>query len=95
MRIIKILIILIIMLVGGVFAVLNAQPVDFNFYFGSYPIALALLLSVALGAGILIGVLSALGMLLNLKREVATLKHRERLAREEVKNLRELPLHDQ
>jgi len=95
MHIIKILFILIIMLLGAVFAVLNAEPVMFNFYFGSRPLPLALLLSLALGAGVVIGILSAIGLVLSLKRENANLRQRERLAHEEVRNLRNLPLQEQ
>ena len=92
MRIIKLLFIFIIMLLGAVFAVLNAEPVVFNYYFGSREMPLSLIITVALGAGIAIGMLSGLGVLLGLKQEIGNLKQRARLAQEEVKNLRNIPL---
>lgn len=94
MRIVKILFIFIIMLLGAIFAILNAQPVVFNYYFGSRELPLSLIVTFALGAGILIGILTAIGLLLGLKRENANLKQRTRLADEEVKNLRNIPLQD-
>ncbi|MEN8177463.1 MAG: LapA family protein [Pseudomonadota bacterium] len=94
MRIIKILFILIIMMLGAVFAVLNAEPVIFNYYFDSRPLALSLVITIALGAGVVIGILSGIGMVLGLKRENASLRQRERLANEELRNLRNLPLQD-
>lgn len=94
MRILKLLLILIIMMLGAVFAVLNAEPVAFNYYFGSRELPLSLIITAALGAGVLIGVLSGIGMLFGLKRENVSLKQHARLASEEVKNLRNMPLQD-
>jgi putative membrane protein len=94
MRIIKLFLVFIIMLLGAVFAVLNAEPVVFNYYFGSRELPLSLIMTVALGAGIVIGLLSGVGLLLGLKHEIANLKQRARLAQEEVKNLRNIPLQD-
>ena len=95
MRIIKIFFILIIMMLGAIFAVLNAELVSFNYYFGSRELPLSLIITAALGAGVLLGILAGIGMLLGLKRENASLKQHARLANEEVKNLRNIPLKDQ
>ena len=94
MHIIKLFFIITIMMLGAVFAVLNAEPVLFNYYFGSRELPLSLIITAALGAGVLIGILSGIGMVLGLKRENASLKQRARLANEEVKNLRSIPLQD-
>lgn len=95
MRILKIFLILIVMLLGGIFAMLNAEPVNFNYYFGSLPLPLSLLITLALAVGVIVGILASIGMVLGLKRKNATLKQRERLANLELRNLRNLPLQDQ
>ena len=82
------------MMLGAIFAVLNAEPVLFNYYFGSRELPLSLILTAALGAGVVIGILSGIGILVGLKRENVSLKQRARLASEEVRNLRNIPLQD-
>ena len=94
MRIIKLALILIIMLLGVVFTVLNADPVQFNYYFGSREIPLSLVTTGALGIGALLGVLSCMGVMFGLKRENLSLKRQSQMANQEVKNLRALPLKD-
>lgn len=94
MRIIKLLFILIIMMLGAVFAVLNSDSVLFNYYFDSRELPLSLIITVALAVGVVIGILSAIGMVVALKRENASLKRSSKLVSEEVKNLRAIPLKD-
>jgi putative membrane protein len=94
MRIIKLALILIIMLLGVVFTVLNADPVQFNYYFGSREIPLSLVMTAALGVGALLGVLSCMGVMFGLKRENLSLKRQSQMANQEVMNLRALPLKD-
>lgn len=94
MRIIKLFLIMLIMLVGAVFAVLNAEPVEFNYYFGSRALPLSLVMIAALGAGALLGMLSSMGLMFALKRENLSLRRKSQLASQEVNNLRALPLKD-
>ncbi|MEN8168411.1 MAG: LapA family protein [Pseudomonadota bacterium] len=94
MRIVKLLFILIIMMLGAVFAVHNSDPVLFNYYFDSRELPLSLIITVALGVGVVIGILSAIGLVVALKRENAALKRRSKLVSEEVNNLRTIPLKD-
>ena len=94
MRIFKLAFILIVMILGASFAVLNADPVLFNYYLGSRDLPLSLILIAALGAGVLIGVVATIGMVLEVKRENLSLKRRSRLINEEVQNLRSIPLKD-
>ena len=95
MRILKLLIIIIIMMLGAVFAVLNAEPVRFNFYFDSIELPLSLIVTAALGFGVVLGIVSGFGLVIGLKRQNVTLKRRSRLVNEEIKNLRNLPLKEE
>jgi len=94
MRIVKLFIFMLIVLLGAIFAVLNAEPVQFNYYFGSRSLPLSLIMTGALGIGILLGILSSMGLMFALKRENLSLKRKSRLANLEVNNLRALPLKD-
>lgn len=77
------------------FAVLNAGPVPLNFYFGTRHVPLALALVLALAIGAVLGVLASAGMLLKSKREVFRLRRTARQAEAELENLRTLPIkHD-
>ena len=95
MRILKLFFLLVIMLLGAIFAVLNAEPVLFNYYFGSRELPLSLIITIALGVGVLFGILSGIGLVFGLKRENVSLRHRSRLVNKEVNNLRTIPLKDQ
>ncbi|EGV50467.1 LapA family protein [Candidatus Endoriftia persephonae] len=94
MRIIKLLLFLLLMILAAAFAALNADPVLLNFYFGAREFPLSLVMVGALGIGMLLGILSGMGVILGVKRENAQLRRREREAIAEVKNLRSLPLQD-
>ncbi|MET0003700.1 MAG: LapA family protein [Candidatus Thiodiazotropha sp.] len=95
MRFIKLFIVILIMMLGAVFTVLNADPVEINYYFGHRDFPLSLILTIALGLGVILGVLAGMGRVLGLKREIHSLKRRSQMVSEEVKNLRALPLKEQ
>ena len=76
------------------FAALNAAPVTVNYYVGSLDVPLSLLLVSALAVGALLGTLVGLGRVVRLRREMARLRREARVAEEEVRNLRALPLQD-
>jgi lipopolysaccharide assembly protein A len=92
MRLIKLLIILVLIIIGTVFAVHNGDTVTLNFYFGSQDMPLSLLLIGTLITGALIGMFSAVGSILRLKRENSVLRHKTKVVSEEVENLRAIPL---
>ena len=60
-----------IALLGVIFAILNAETVQINYYFGSKqaPLSLAIILSMLLGA--ILGLFASLGLILKSKREVS------------------------
>lgn len=95
MRFIKFIVVILIMMVGAVFAVLNADSVEINYYFGSRELPLSLILTITLGLGLVLGILAGMGRVLGLKREINALRKRSQMVNEEVNNLRALPLKDQ
>lgn len=94
MRFFKLLFILLVMLVGAAFAVMNAEHVHLNYYFGSAELPLSVILVAAICVGAVLGILAALVGFAGLKRENATLRRQVRIASQEVKNLRTIPIKD-
>lgn len=75
MRIFSYIILLLIIFLGLTFAVLNAEPVTLNYYFGAGKISLSLLLVLSLGLGALLGLLVAAVPLIRLKKNNYQLKN--------------------
>lgn len=94
MRFLKLLFILLVMLVGAAFAVMNAEPVNLNYYFGSRELPLSVVLVGAVCIGAVLGILAGLTTMARLKRENAELHRQAKLASQEVNNLRTIPLKD-
>ena len=92
MRFIKLLLLMIIMIFGAVFAVLNSDSVQVNYYFGSRDLPLSLVLTMVFGVGVVLGVVSGMGRVVGLKREIQNLRRRSEMVSKEVNNLRALPL---
>lgn len=81
-----------IALFGVVFAILNAEPVLFNYYFGSREIPLSLAMILAMLFGALLGLFASLSMILKARREVSRLKRAADMAEKEIANLRAIPI---
>ena len=94
MRVIRFLLMLLVVALGVAFAMLNAGPVLVNYYFATIELPLALVLTGALMVGAIAGVLAALASGLKLRRELASLRRSHRLDRQEIDNLRALPVKD-
>ena len=92
MVIIKLLFLIVFMIVGASFAIINNAPVVVDLYFITPEMPLSLLLLLALGCGILLGALVGMVYFMRVKKENADLKRKTRLVNEEVKNLRTLPV---
>lgn len=88
-------VIFIIVILGIVFAVLNAESVQLNFYFGSkqMPLSLALILATLIGA--LLGVLASIQLILRNKREASRLRRAVAMTEKEIANLRAIPIKNQ
>lgn len=93
-RILYLFIFLVLVIFGIVFAVLNAEPVKLNYYFGSKEVALSLILVLAMIAGAILGVIASASMIISNRREVMKLRKSVELAEKEVTNLRAIPIRD-
>lgn len=93
-RIISSIVIFLLVLTGILFAVLNSQTVQLNYYFGSKEIALSLLMIVVIILGTLLGILVSAGHLLKARHDISRLKKNIQLAEKEVTNLRTIPIKD-
>ena len=91
MVVIKLLFLLVFMVVGAGFAIINDAPVVVDLYFITPQLPLSLLL-LALGFGIALGGLAGMVYFMRVKKENADLKRKTRLVSEEVKNLRAMPI---
>lgn len=94
-RIIYLVLFLVIIIFGIIFAVLNADSVPLNYYFGTKQIPLSLVLVFAMSVGAVLGVLASLGHVIRARREVARLRKAAELAEKEVANLRAIPIRDE
>jgi putative membrane protein len=90
--IVKLLFLLVFLVVGAGFAIINDAPVTVDLYFIRPELPLSLLLLLALGVGILLGGLAGAIYFMRVKRENADLRRKARLVSEEVRNLRTLPV---
>ncbi len=95
LRLFRFAVYFIVGLAGLVFALLNAQAVPFNYYFGSREIPLAFIVAMAVGCGALLGIAASLAMVVKAKREAAGLRKNVNLAERELANLRAIPYKDQ
>jgi len=93
-RILYLFIFLVLVIFGIVFAVLNAEPVNLNYYVGSKEVALSLILVLAMIAGAIMGVIASASMIISNQREVKKLRKYVELAEKEVTNLRAIPIRD-
>lgn len=75
MRIFSYFFLFIVVLLGFTFAVLNAEPVNLNYYVGARSISLSLLLVLCVGIGVLVGLLITFVSIIRVKRENRQLKN--------------------
>jgi len=95
MKIVSYFFLLIVLILGVTFSVLNADQISFNYYFGSRELPLSLVLVIALAFGTILGLLVSLGLVFKLKRRIAKLNKTVRVTEREVMNLRSIPVKDE
>ena len=95
MRIFAILFYLTLILIGVSFAALNASSVPINLYFTTMSMPLAVLVTIILGIGVIIGFLLFLFKYWRLKILYHNVKNQLKLTEREIKNLRTIPLRNE
>ncbi len=78
----------VLVIVGLTFSLLNSTPVEFSYYFGSTVLPLAFALIIAMVVGVLLGALGVLGIVIKLKRESMRLKKVIKASERELSQLR-------
>ena len=95
MRMLMTVFYLVLILVGVSFAALNARTAHVNLYLTTLTMPVSVLMTLMLGAGIVIGFFLFMGRYLRLKTECHKIKSQLKLTEKEIKNLRAIPLQDQ
>jgi len=90
-RLLGFLFLVVLVVLGLSFAVLNAQSVALNYYFGFREIPLSMIVVRSLAAGAVIGVLVSAGLILRMKTQTRQLRRKLRNAEKDSDQLRVLP----
>ncbi len=94
-RIIKFVVLLIVFVIGLVFALLNAQSVQINYHFGSTEAPMSLVVVLALVLGAVLGMMVSLAILMKTKRQVSSLRKTVNVTERELASLRAMPIKGQ
>lgn len=94
MRIISFILLIIVILIGVTFAVLNPGTVNIHYYLGEKTMPLSLLLVIDFVLGCLLGLLMGFWLLVKTKVKNYYLRQQLKLSEKEVENLRAIPLQD-
>ena len=95
LRLVYLSITLLIIIFGIVFAVLNSESVQLNYYLGSVELPLSLVIVVAMIVGALLGILASLNLIIVSRRNASKLKRSVEVAEKEIVNLRNIPIKDE
>lgn len=87
-RLLGFLLLVILVVLGLSFAVLNSQSVALNYYFGARDIPLSMVVVVSLVAGAVTGILVSLGTIIRLKQQTGSLRRRLRTAQRDAEQAR-------
>ena len=91
-RLIGFLLLVVLVVIGLSFAVLNSQPVSLNYYFGEREVPLSMVVVLSLAAGAVIGVMVSAGPIFSLKAQLGRLRRKLRDAEKDMDQLRVLPV---
>lgn len=91
-RLVDLFVIIIIVMLGLSFAMLNQDVAQLNYYFGSISTPLSLLLTIMLFVGAILGALSTLGILLRQRAEIVRLRRRTKMEHRAITDRSKLPV---
>lgn len=94
LRLVYLSITLIVIIFGLVFAVLNAENVQLNYYLGSVELPLSLVLVLSMIVGAVLGIFASLSFIIGSRRNTSKLKRSVEVAEKEIVNLRNIPIKD-
>ena len=94
MKLVKLIIFLFFLIIGAAFAILNSEMVKLDYYFSFIELPLSIVLIAFMSLGALLGVFACSSLMLRLKHENNGLKRQATMVKEEVKNLRTIPIRD-
>lgn len=93
-RILMPLLMLVVVLLGVVFHLRNEQLIVLDYIIGSSEFYLSIWLVTAFAAGAILGMLSAMPIIIKFKRENRHLLRKTKVAEKEINNLRVMPVKD-
>ena len=94
LKLVKFLVLLCFAVLGAGFASINPGEVSVHYYFGEIQLPMGVLILGMLGVGIVAGTIVSMLLFIKIKRENVTLRRKADLVKEEVENLRTIPLKD-
>lgn len=94
MKLVKLIIFLFFLILGAAFAILNSEMVKLDYYFSFIELPLSIVLIAFMSLGALLGIFACSSLMLRLKHENNGLKRQANIVKEEVKNLRTIPIRD-
>jgi putative membrane protein len=93
-KLVKLIIFLFFLIIGAAFAILNSGMVTLDYYFSFIELPLSIVLIAFMSLGALLGIFACSSLMLRLKHENNGLKRQANMVKEEVKNLRTIPIRD-
>ena len=94
-RLFRFIFYLVVAFLAVIFALLNGEAAQFDYYFGKASLPLALMLAIAMAIGALLGVIATVGMVVKSKRQASAMRRNATNAEKELAKLRAIPHQDQ
>jgi len=91
-QLIKLIFVILFLMIGVTFALVNHAPVSLDLYITQITLPLSVIILLAIGCGLLLGSVLSLFFFLRVKSENRRLRRQNAAIRKEVTNLRTLPV---